>query len=108
MGATSFENEYRGAATMQDAYRELVEQAFYDQGHDPYNGTISTTNGVMQDPGVTSPVDLNAAMVRARFWDREDDENEVTPQKWEAAFAVPLLPDDKGQPGWLFYGLAAC
>lgn len=27
-------------------YRKAVEQAIYDFGHDPYNGTISTTCGI--------------------------------------------------------------
>jgi hypothetical protein len=108
MGATSFTNEYRGTATLKEAYGELVDQAFYEYGHDPYNGTISTTSGCIVDPGCTTPVDLAVAEKRAQFWDREMDEKEITPQKWEAAFAVPLTPDEKGQPGWLFYGLAAC
>lgn len=123
MGATNFADEYRGTATMQEAYREMVDRAFYERGHDPYNGTISTTSGVIQDPKTPAPVDLKAAMERAQFWDREDRGEDV-PGKWEAAWAVPLLPEtdeaiaadqhyvyagvDRRQPGWLFYGLAAC
>lgn len=123
MGATSFADEYRGTATMLEAYAERVQQAFYDRGHDAYNGTISTTHGVIQDPAVKAPVDLKAAMERAQFWERED-RGEPAPMKWDAAWAVPLLPEtaesiaadpyyayagvDRTQPGWLFYGLAAC
>lgn len=127
MGGTSFENEYRGTASMADAYRELVEQAFYEQGHDPYNGTISTTSGVIQDPGVKEPMTATEAYERAQWWFQDDldwdDPKLVTPQKWEAAWAIPLKPDeptdamlsnpwapplDRGLPGWLFYGMAAC
>ena len=46
MGATNFGNlavgRYKNAS---QAYNDLVENAIYDYGHDPYNGTISTTNG---------------------------------------------------------------
>ena len=31
---------------LKDAYKKAVEDAHYESGHDPYNGTISTTNGV--------------------------------------------------------------
>jgi hypothetical protein len=44
MGACSIEE--RGSGTsMADVYTKLVNQAVYDYGHDPYSGTIATTNG---------------------------------------------------------------
>lgn len=128
MGGTSFENEYRGTATMAEAYRELVDQAFYDNGHDPYNGTISTTSGCIQDPNVREPMTYAEAQLHL-FGDRADPNSEAwwdrdeSPQKWEAAWAIPLKPTpegeavgtnpwgppfDQSQPGWLFYGIAAC
>ena len=46
MGATNFGNltvgRYKNAS---DAYNSIVKEAEYECGHDPYNGTISTTNG---------------------------------------------------------------
>tara|TARA_R110000744_G_scaffold304368_1_gene412894 strand:- start:804 stop:1145 length:342 start_codon:yes stop_codon:yes gene_type:complete len=46
MGATNFGNlavgRYKNAS---DAYNKLVEDAEYEDGHDAYNGTISTTDG---------------------------------------------------------------
>ena len=46
MGATTFGDltvgRYKNAS---EAYNSLVEEAEYDYGHDPYNGTISTTDG---------------------------------------------------------------
>lgn len=121
MGATSFENEYRGPLDMKAAYLEVREQALYDHGHAGYTGTIAETPGVILDPATPSPVDLDVAMKRAQFWEREDD-GQPAPQKWEAAWAVPLKPNpdyvadpkaywqpaDQTQPGWLFYGLASC
>lgn len=44
MGAIQFGN-IGIAKSAADAYDELVEEAEYENGHDPYNGTISTTYG---------------------------------------------------------------
>lgn len=46
MGATLIETNSRGAS-MREAYNLAVEDAVYETGNDPYNGTISTTNGVI-------------------------------------------------------------
>ena len=46
MGATLIETTSRGAS-MREAYNLAVEDAVYETGNDPYNGTISTTNGVI-------------------------------------------------------------
>ena len=46
MGATNFSNLAIGKfKDSTQAYNEEVEEAHYESGHDPYNGTISTTNG---------------------------------------------------------------
>ena len=45
MGAHNFSNTFMGKATPREAYNELVEEAYYEDGHDAYNGTISTTEG---------------------------------------------------------------
>jgi hypothetical protein len=45
MGASFFRTAYRGKS-MSDAYSSAVSDAEEEYGHDPYNGTISTTNGV--------------------------------------------------------------
>lgn len=46
MGASLIETTGRGAS-MREAYNNAVEDAVYENGNDPYNGTISTTNGVV-------------------------------------------------------------
>jgi hypothetical protein len=53
MGSHTFQQTIGGKKmTAREGYRELVEQAQYSSGHDPYNGTISTTHGfVMVDQG---------------------------------------------------------
>ena len=45
MGASSFTMYARGKS-LSDAYEKAVENATREYGDDPYNGTISTTNGV--------------------------------------------------------------
>jgi len=115
MGSTNFENEYRGPATMSDAYADLVDAARYEYGNNPYSGTIATTRGVIQDPEVKAP--MTTAQVREHLKDWWEKDRQ--PQKWESAWAIPLAPqtepdpDDwprtgRDQPGWLFYGWAAC
>lgn len=51
MGAHTFINNAIGKKlTASDAYNELVADALHSDGHDAYNGTISTTSGfVMVD-----------------------------------------------------------
>ena len=44
MGASLIELRSRGAS-MEDAYRNAVEDAIHEHGNDSYNGTISTTSG---------------------------------------------------------------
>ena len=44
MGASNFYTKGKGA-TIGMAYKNAVEEAYYESGHDAYNGTISTTQG---------------------------------------------------------------
>ena len=46
MGASFFRTSQRGKS-LSDAYKRAVEDAEQEYGHDPYNGTISTTHGVI-------------------------------------------------------------
>jgi len=46
MGAQTFICSASGNS-IQDAYKNAVENAIYSYGHEPYNGTISTTEGVV-------------------------------------------------------------
>ena len=47
MGANEFSTISAGK-TIQRAYAAAVESAEYEYGHDPYNGTISTTSGTFE------------------------------------------------------------
>ena len=46
MGASFFKTSYRGKS-LSDAYRNAVQDAEDEYGHDSYNGTISTTSGII-------------------------------------------------------------
>lgn len=46
MGATTFKLYSRGKS-LKEAYNSAVEDAVFEHGNDPYNGTISTTMGVV-------------------------------------------------------------
>lgn len=47
MGSHTFDAEAFGK-TMPDAYRAACNAALHEYGHNPYNGTISTTDGAIQ------------------------------------------------------------
>ena len=52
MGATTFEILSVGRfKSVRDAYSLECEEAEYECGHDPYNGTISTTDGCTRATG---------------------------------------------------------
>jgi len=44
MGAHNFQDQAFGE-TADEAYKDAVDSAYYEYGHDAYNGTISTTSG---------------------------------------------------------------
>jgi len=101
MGASDFRTVATGK-DVADAYRNAVESATYEHGHDPYNGTISTTHGYAVVPAVKGltydqQIDLiwkveaygvpERPAIRRSFtseWDRrEHKENRKTYQRWE-------------------------
>jgi hypothetical protein len=45
MGSQTFSTSAIGKFDASGAYNQAVEDAHFQYGHDPYNGTISTTNG---------------------------------------------------------------
>jgi hypothetical protein len=49
MGSNNFANT-GFAKTAQEAYNDLCDRATWEHGHDPYNGTISTTFGFTVQP----------------------------------------------------------
>jgi len=102
-GATSFSV----AGTGSDArvvFNNLVSEAFYEYGHDPYNGTISTTDF---DGSVIKIADVYSeeADTKAREYIEKDNNGE----KWESrCLDLGELPDQPGVHKYVFYGWAAC
>lgn len=112
MGTHTFQVTVGGKKmTPDDGYRELVEAAQYENGHDAYNGTIATTSGfVMVEQGKR-----RLATVVNDAW--EDESSEI--QKWGPAGCIELRGSQlrrwKRQHGlertrakaYLFFGWAA-
>ena len=88
-------------ATPEEAYKDAVDQSIYDNGHDSYNGTISTTSGCVLIP-IKEHESFGA-------WHERVIEDERV-QKWEncAVTADPDEPIKDGRTLWHFSGWAAC
>lgn len=113
MGATNFGMiEIGKFKTVQEAYRSAVKKAQLEYGTDPYNGTISTTNGVRLATG-------NPAYGTNDFEAFESKRLDSI-QKWGACEAVEItgpklselkeasgLSDEKGIRAFYFFGWAA-
>ena len=128
MGATDFTTTATGR-NAQEAYRAACEEATYEHGHDPYNGTISTTSGVRELPSSlfkglrketrvlileclvedTCEGHLRLAPKHKELYQRLRSHGYHV-EKWGPALALCLGPA-KGQRGhklFIFVGLAAC
>lgn len=102
MGACNF-IEFKAAKTAEEAFAMLVDEASWEHGHDPYNGTISTTSLSRRAPKVVQKRFTENARERA-YKVAEDDE---WGEKREAR-AVDCGACGKGRHMWAFYGWAAC
>jgi len=96
MGSTGFFEEYRGDLSAEDAYSELWDEARAEYGHDAYNGSISTTTGVV----VVKSSPLSMADARALADTRFDN---LT--KWGPCEAIPLAVETRERwvslPGYI-------
>lgn len=101
MGATNFITFGIGK-TAEDAFAALVHEAMYEYGHDPYNGTISTTSLSRRAPKV----------IRKRFTEKAvDDAYKVADADGWGEKRESRAIDcgaTKGGHMWAFYGWAAC
>jgi len=102
MGAHDFHATAYGE-TAEEAYKDAVNDALYEEGHNPYNGTISTTGGFVMIP-------IKSEESLADWINRIIDDEQV--QKWGdcACAADPDEPIDvkNGRTLWHFAGWAAC
>jgi hypothetical protein len=85
MGASNFEQIEFGK-TVDEAYRNACDEAVWDNGHDAYNGTISTTRGFIVIPRRGRKVYniINEIL--------DDDDSRI--QKWGPAGAIILTGKD--------------
>lgn len=110
MGATDFHVTAFGK-DVHEAYRSAVDDALYEHGHDPYNGTISTTSGVHLFKKGDHPRYGTKAFSKwvEKMIDGEGRKYGV--EKWECAGAVEIprahvlkkRPDLKGKRFHKFY-----
>ena len=101
-GAQSFAVSRSGSNPVQ-IFNTLVSEAIYEHGHDPYNGTISTTNfngNVIKIADVYS----EEADSKAREYIKNDDYGEKRVSK---CLDLGEKPDQPGVHVYIFYGLAA-
>ena len=102
MGACNF-IDFKAAPTAREAFDELVSEAVWEYGHDPYNGTISTTQ-LMRGHVVSV----------AEEWSEDAREKaiaEAEAKGWgekREARAVDCGSAGDGMRMWAFYGWAAC
>ena len=119
MGASNFSNVIMGKYTPSEAYRVLVEDALYESGHDPYNGTISTTHGF-------TDLTKEAPRYGTKAFDKWEDNvlcnDKFGVEKWGRAGLIEISPNTslfkkmkerrglkgrKGVRAFYFFGWAA-
>lgn len=96
MGATSFLHIVK-TTDPQQGYVDLVKEAYYEYGHDSYNGTISTTTKCVEHfQHFNSDAEV-------QDWLNGDEPWSIT-EKWGACKFVRLPDSDK----IAYFGWAAC
>jgi hypothetical protein len=100
MGAHNFETSEWGS-TPEEAFRDAQDEAVFEYGHNPYNGTISTVQGFVHIP-------LKEGEDGGEWHQRILDDPRV--EKWETcAYRVDeTTPEENGRRIYIFAGWAAC
>jgi hypothetical protein len=97
MGASNFQDEAYGRSAA-EAYNRAVSDALHFSGHDPYNGTISTTSGVREirlPAGLTVDQFIELVWACDYAWDWETNRPTEPEIVWGKAPAKP--PADASQ-----------
>lgn len=82
MGSCTFTQIITTTKSATEAYDDLVEQARYEWGSEPYNGTISTTDGLHEVPSKPLTIAQAAEIVSERI---------ATMSKYEPCQVLPLV-----------------
>ncbi len=96
MGAQEFESVGHGN-TVQKAFNNAKEEAYYDCGHGGYTGTIAE-----KDSFKTIPCEQTKKAIQNKLNECMDDEDHFTQDKWGPAGAIRL-----SATSWLFFGWAS-
>ena len=102
MGACNF-IEFGKGMTVREAFNALVAEAEWEYGHDPYNGTISTTWLVDNDRFRVAEEWSEEARVAAEAVAERNDWGKKRESRYIDCGAC-----GDGQRMWAFYGWAAC
>lgn len=86
MGSINFEEVIYTTASMKDAYAQVVQDALVEWGTEPYNGSISTTDGVVLSPLATCTPIPESQVDREAIGARLDQLS-----KWGPCEALPVL-----------------
>jgi hypothetical protein len=100
MGACNFIT-FGWGKTKEDAFKALVREAEWEYGHDPYNGTISTTSLGRTVATIRKRYTPKAQADAVAFAEKDD-----WGKKWESR-AIDCGAT-KGGHMWAFYGWASC
>ncbi len=98
MGAVSFMTGGYGA-TAQEAYNDAVAKATEERGTDPYNGTISTTDGISQFRKISFEKDREIIQ-----WLQDDENIFANSEKWGPA---RYFKSKDHEDLFYFFGIAA-
>ena len=88
MGAHNITTTSMGVS-MADAYRNAVDDALYEEGHNSYNGTISTTDGFIDK--------TNEYKKDPENW---DEKAEDATEKWGAVWGAETETGKYRFTGW--------
>lgn len=120
MGATNFGNTIMIKGSQRDAYKELCEDALHEEGHDSYNGTISTTSGFRD---LTSIAPRYGTQAFTKFEDKVINNDMYGIEKWGNSACIEISKNTalykemkmnrgfKGRKGiraFYFFGWGAC
>ncbi len=104
MGACNF-IEFGEGKTPREAFDRLCDEMTYYYGHDPYNGTISTTSLSRRPTKEIQKTWGTMAEKKAMKAAKEDGWGE----KWESrVLDCGRVKGKRGVRMWAFYGWAAC
>ena len=102
MGACNF-IEFKSGMTAREAFNALVAESEWEYGHDPYNGTISTTR-LIEQPHWQVASEWSDDAREAAFKVAVDD---GWGKKRESRY-IDCGRCGDGLRMWAFYGLASC